>query len=142
MTPVDPLVAVSEHPDSNNAQYSTCIQFRNTSKVANLWGLTFNGEDARPLSREEDLYREQIRTQKMPQRRSDQLLDHLDTSKPFHSRLEFIELLAALSAKYKDEVSRKVTGANKEVKLILWSQLALSAHLVLFVSYKSSPDRT
>ena len=69
------------------------------------------------------MYREQIRDQNMSQRRTNQLLDGLDTSKPFGSRLEFIELLAALSTKYKDEVNRKVTGANKEVKRILWSQV-------------------
>jgi len=93
----------------------------------------FHGKNARALNREEEMYREQIRSHKMPQWRSDRLLAKLDTSKPFNSRLEFIELLAALSRKYENEVRKMVTGANKELRAILWSQHSLSTHLHLFV---------
>ena len=79
------------------------------------------------------MYREQIRDQNMSQRRMNQLLDSLDTSKPC-SRLEFIELLAALSTKYNDEVNRKVTGANKEVKRILWSRVVHIPDTLIVVS--------
>ena len=39
---------------------------------------------------------------------------------PFRCRLEFIEALAALSAVFSEDMSRRVTGANQSVAHILW----------------------
>ena len=59
----------------------------------------------------------------MPERVALRLLDNIDTSTPFRTRVEFIELLAALATRYPDEMNRKVTGANKPVKDVLWSSV-------------------
>ena len=48
------------------------------------------------------------------------IVENLDSSKPFLSRFEFIEALAALSATFPEDMNRKVTGANKRVAHVVW----------------------
>ena len=45
----------------------------------------------------------------------------MDLSIPFKTRAEYIECLAALSASYPEDMSRKVTGANRCIGEILAS---------------------
>ena len=45
----------------------------------------------------------------------------IDPNEPWHTRCEFLESLAALTAIHKAEVARKVTGANKPLYKLLWS---------------------
>ena len=54
--------------------------------------------------------------------RASQVDRQLDSGKPFYSRVEMIESIAALCALHKTEVVRKVQSANKEVFKVLWSR--------------------
>ncbi len=67
----------------------------------------------------------------MPSVVAERLLKQLDSSTPFTDRLEFIEYMAALSALYPEEMVRKVTGANKPVKDILWSLRPEASRLIV-----------
>lgn len=56
----------------------------------------------------------------MPKTKAQAVVTLLDASKPFMSRFEFVEALAALAAVFPEDMSRKVTGANKRVDHVLW----------------------
>ena len=55
----------------------------------------------------------------MQKGKASKIVADLDTTVPFRCRLEFIEALAALSAVFSEDMSRRVTGANP-VAHILW----------------------
>ena len=48
----------------------------------------------------------------------------LDSNKPLFGRITFVETLAALCKIYPEEVDRRVTGSNKEVRKVLWAATA------------------
>ena len=48
----------------------------------------------------------------------------LDLNKPLFCRITFVETLAALCKIYPEEVDRRVTGSNKEVRKVLWAATA------------------
>ena len=48
----------------------------------------------------------------------------LDSNKPLFGRITFFETLAALCKIYPEEVDRRVTGSNKEVRKVLWAATA------------------
>lgn len=84
-------------------------------------GAPYHGSsDARPTFEEEVLSR-QIRQRTMPPARARTVLESLDFQKPFTSRVEFAETLAALSAVYCDEMVKMVPGPNRTVCEILAS---------------------
>jgi len=86
-----------------------------------IWGEPFAGVDAKPLGREEDMYRDQILKQSMNLGRAQSIKENLKADQPFYSRVEFIEAIASLCALFKEEVVRKVASANKVIFRILWS---------------------
>ena len=86
---------------------------------ANTWGQPYTGHENRPLNREEQIIRRQIESKSMSKVRAQRLIDQLDVSRPFVSRVEFIESLAALVALFPEETSRVAKGANKAVHMIL-----------------------
>jgi hypothetical protein len=61
----------------------------------------------------------------MPVIRARLLCNSLAGDRPFYTRIEFIESLAALVAMYPDEVVRIAPGPNKPVFHILWSAAAV-----------------
>ncbi len=73
---------------------------------------------------EEQIYREQIRQCSMSNARARMVLERLDTEKPYVQRVEFIEVLAALTSLFKEEVSKIAPGPNKLVKTLLWNAAA------------------
>lgn len=48
----------------------------------------------------------------------------LDSNKPLFCRITFVETLAALCKIYPEEVDRRVTGSDKEVRKVLWAATA------------------
>ena len=98
---------------------SVCRRF-----PSDTWGDLYTGAESRPLNQEETLARSEIWDLSMRRNRAIQILDALDYSEPFVTRVSFIRSLAALCALYDKEVVRKVTGANKEVHKVLWSACA------------------
>ena len=88
------------------------------------WGASFIGTGERPLDPEERIARERILSGLMPKRRSTHIIKTIDGTAPFWSRVEFIEALAALSAMHPEDMCRKVTGANKSLRRLLWSAAA------------------
>ena len=89
--------------------------------TAGHWGVFYTGHSAdRALSVSEQTKRNYIKSGAMPKARASAVVKQLDSAKPFTSRNEFIEALAALAAEFPEDMSRKVTGANKRIDEILW----------------------
>ena len=84
----------------------------------------YTGSTSRPLTPAEEEVRERIISNSMQVVDAQQILQSIDSNVPFQRRLEFIENIAALCCLFRAEVSRKVTGANKEVFKVLWSACA------------------
>ncbi|CAE7810254.1 unnamed protein product [Symbiodinium sp. CCMP2592] len=94
-----------------------------SSLAAQRWGNFYRGYSSGgsgALSHVESVCRDYIETSAMSKVKARDIVDKLDTSKPFLSRFEFIEAVAALSATFPEDMNRKVTGANKRVAHILW----------------------
>ena len=93
---------------------SYCIEFS-----AKLWQLTTHGSwkywgsstrmRSRTHSPEEEDVSSMIVDCSMPSGEAASFLDALDSGKRFVTRVHFIRSIAALCARHKDEVSRKVT---------------------------------
>ena len=94
----------------------------------NLWGTVYCGADDRQLSPREEIARQQIYDSSMTTTRANSLVGALEPNSPFYSRLEFIELLAALSKIHVDQMRLKVQGASKPLKHILWCSCYIDAH--------------
>ena len=91
---------------------------------SDTWGDWYTGEISKPLSRHEEAAREHILKCSMPAGEARRLLDELDSSTPFVTRLHFFRCLAAICSLHHQEVFGKVTGSNKEVSKVLWSACA------------------
>jgi len=91
---------------------------------AAAWGDCYNGRGAAPLDRAEESMRAKVLDGSMSRARADMVYDGLDCEQPFYTRVEFVEALAALSSLFRDEVQRKVTGANKPLYRLLWCAAA------------------
>ena len=68
------------------------------------WGAVYTGEHPRPLSGEEGIIRDMILEQSMCIVKARELIDACEWKAPLKSRVEFIELLAALSALHPSEM--------------------------------------
>ena len=88
------------------------------------WGAFFCGEGPEGLCREEDRARSAILTGSMSAPKARRIIEELDADKPLFCRVTFVETLAAICKLYPDEVNRKVTGSNKEVRKVLWAASA------------------
>ena len=91
---------------------------------AEAWGDNYNGRGAAPLDRAEESMRAKVLDGSMSRARADMVHDALDSQRPFYTRVEFVEALAALSSLFWDEVQRRVTGANKPLYRLLWCAAA------------------
>ena len=87
-------------------------------------GDLYNGAVSRPLTPSKSEARSLILNCSMLKTEVDEILNNLDLDTPFRSRLEFIQLLAALCSRFSREVARKAPGPNKEIFKILWSACA------------------
>ncbi|CAL1156102.1 unnamed protein product [Cladocopium goreaui] len=88
------------------------------------WGPLFTGTAPPSLTRNEERARHLITDGSMGATRAKHILDNLHPDLPLFCRITFIEALAALCATYPHEVSRKVTGSNKEIRKVLWAATA------------------
>ena len=88
------------------------------------WGPLFTGTAPPSLTRDEERARHLITDGSMGATRAKRILDNLHPDSPLFCRITFIEALAALCATYPHEVSRKVTGSNKEIRKVLWAATA------------------
>ena len=93
------------------------------SVQSNCWLEFYDGDMSRPLTAIEERYRRMILEQSMTAKEADKFLS-IDGEKPFYSRLEFIQCIAALCKRFEHEVVRKAAGPNKEIFKILWSACA------------------
>lgn len=83
------------------------------------WGLFYRGHSSDvALSVSEQTKRNHIKSGGMPKAKASAVVRSLDSRRPLTSRTEFI--LAALAAEFPEDMSRKVTGANKRIDEILW----------------------
>ncbi|CAE7429811.1 unnamed protein product, partial [Symbiodinium pilosum] len=90
---------------------------------AEHWGnfyRAYSNDASGALSHAENVCRGFIESGAMAKAKARGIVENLDSSRPFLSRFEFIEALAALSATFPKDMNRKVTGANKRVAHILW----------------------
>ena len=94
------------------------------SASAATWGEQYTGVGERPLAAEERRVRDRITSGAMPKKRASHVLEWLNPETPYYTRVEFIEALAALSALHPEDMSRRVTGSNKELCKLLWSAAA------------------
>ena len=85
------------------------------------FGEIYHGHEDRELTGREERLRGFIQNGAMPKARAKNILNKMDLSIPFKTRAEYIECLAALSASYPEDMSRKVTGANRCTSEILAS---------------------
>lgn len=87
--------------------------------AGDIWGPMFAGQDAVPLSQQEARLRQQILSASMPRRKAAQVIDEAAGHVVWRTRIQFIEALAALAARHKDEMSRKLDGTSIRVDKIL-----------------------
>ena len=91
---------------------------------ASTWGSAYTGAEDRPLTRDEELVRDCIGNISMSVHRANIILDNMDDSRPFTTRVEFIERLAAIVALHPQEARRVAKGANRPLFQILHSAAA------------------
>lgn len=84
-------------------------------------GPAFHGNHSRDTDFEEEVLRRHIRESTLPLPRARAVLEKLDFTRAFTSRVDFAETLAALSAVHSDEMSKMVPGPNRVVGEILAS---------------------
>ncbi len=82
---------------------------------ASAWGVPYEGTSEAPLTRQEEMLRARVLTGGMPLTRARMVLAQMNDDKPWYTRIDFIEGIAALTALYWDEVQRKVTGPHPSV---------------------------
>jgi hypothetical protein len=73
------------------------------------WNTPFTGNESRPLTRVEEHLREQLRARSMSKSMAERIFNDFDASRPFESRAQFIESIAALTALFGDEVEQCLT---------------------------------
>ena len=78
------------------------------------------------LTYQEESRRQQILNGTMLKHKAEGILSNLDVSRPWSSRLEFIEALAALAKVHRDEMLRKIPGPNRSGCSILHSACSAS----------------
>jgi len=83
-----------------------------TSMRPDTWGSFYTGSGERPLDAEETRLRDAILDGSLGLSRSKLIMDNLDCSKPFYTRIEFIECLAAL-ARLHPEVAEVYKGSHR-----------------------------
>ncbi len=71
------------------------------------WGGVYSGRENRPLSREETLMRQKILDGSMSTTRAKLVEARIESSKPFYTRVDFVESLAALASIHPTEMKRK-----------------------------------
>ena len=91
----------------------------------NVLGPIFTGVSPTPLSSEESILRQQIKTSSMNLHTAERIIKTAKFDQAFFGRVEFVELLAALSAQYKKEVEKVAPGTNRPVREILWSTVCI-----------------
>jgi hypothetical protein len=96
------------------------FQRRDFELSANAWGNIYHGDGAIDLDRQEKSLREKILDGSLNPARAREVRDQLNIEKPFYTRVEFIEALAALSSLFPEDVQRRVTGSNKQLSKVLW----------------------
>jgi len=91
---------------------------------ASTWGSAYTGAENRHLTRDEELVRACIDNISMSVHRASRIIDSIDDSKPFTTRVEFIECLAATVALHPLEARKVAKGANRPLFKILHSAAA------------------
>lgn len=94
------------------------------SMAGRLWQSFYDGDMSRPLDDAEQSYRDMIWSKSMPLQEASQVLETIDCDKPLRDRREFIRSIAAVCARFTQEVARKAAGPNKEIFKILWAACA------------------
>ncbi|CAE6926624.1 ABCB1 [Symbiodinium sp. CCMP2592] len=85
------------------------------TKTEAAFGSFYHGYENRELSSKERC---------MLKAKALKIINSLDSLKPFYTRYEYIEAVAALAALHPEDMSRKVTGANQPISHILWCSCA------------------
>ena len=88
------------------------------------YGKLYHGHEDRCLTAVESKTRDYIESGRMLRSKAKRIVEQLDGSTPFRTRLEYIESLAALACVFPEDMSRKVTGANQKISHILWCSCA------------------
>ena len=92
-----------------------------STRAAGTWGRFFAGQECRQLTLEETRLRNQIEASSMRVSTAKNILEKLDPSVPFYLQVEWVRILAALSAVFKAEVQRVAKGPNKRVVQLLYA---------------------
>ena len=88
---------------------------------ASALGDPYQGADVVNTSPEEKAHRNHILYSSLPLSRARRVVQCLDCSKPFYSRIEYVEALAALAALHSGDMEKMIPGPNRKVKDILWT---------------------
>ena len=92
-----------------------------TSISVDTWGPVFYGGSAKALAADEQVLANHITARSMNTRRARKILAELDTEKPFYTRVEFIECLAAIASEFSTEVQHVSAGPNRPIYALLTS---------------------
>ena len=87
-------------------------------------GKLYHGHEDRCLTAVESKTRDYIESGRMLRSKAKRIVEQLDGSTPFRTRLEYIESLAALACVFPHDMSRKVTGANSYSLVFLRTRAA------------------
>ena len=97
------------------------------SKPLGYWGNAFNGCNRLQVIAEEILVRNTIRSCSLPSAKAKKILKDMDPEKPWYSRLEYVEALAALASDQGHVVMDRGTHcAGKKLGSVIWSAAAPS----------------
>ncbi|CAE7205271.1 unnamed protein product [Symbiodinium sp. CCMP2592] len=83
------------------------------------FGKIFSGGKAKHLTAEEERFRRHVEDRSMRQHDAQRLLNELDDEKPIYTRLEWIQLIAAVANVFRDDMTRLCPGPNKRVWQLL-----------------------
>jgi hypothetical protein len=104
-----------------------------SSKSSSYWGAPFDGSGERDFDAEEDLARRRILQGSLSLNRAEHVLQAVDPTCPFYSRIEFIEALAALCVAFPEvggcQAFMAYQNGNLDVCLSL-AYVALSLELL------------
>ena len=85
------------------------------------WGSPYTGETPAVLSDAEESNRKLIISGAMSQPRATKILNELDGDKPWYRKADYIQALAAVSALFPHEMSRKTYMQSRPMRNVLWN---------------------
>ena len=116
--------------DGSKAVRALMTQFCRTDASVNAqaWGDFHHGNEVPVASPMEVGFRERVFDLGMNPSRASRILNELDYSKPWASRCELVEALAAVASRHSEDMGKFAPGPNKKVKSPLHNPSLAQTH--------------